>query len=328
MACALIGVGAGVGLVVVRSLRARRRIGELARNLALSREQSVASLLGRAIGDPTVKVTYRVQEPEGWVDAAGHRVAEPDGGAVRGVVPVMRSGERIALIGHDPDTAPDLDLASALGPAARLAVENERLQAQQRARLHDLRDSQRRIVDAADAERARLERNLHDAAQVSVLGLIDSVHRAQRVAQHAGDAVASRLASHAAVEATATMGELRDLARGIHPALLDLGGLAPALQALADHAQIRVEVAMPQDERLPAAVEHTVYVIAADAIREAARRGEDDLLLRVHVTGGRLDLVVDGTAQRPTDVLCDRVGALGGTVLGNGEALEVRLPCV
>jgi signal transduction histidine kinase len=328
VAWALVGVGAGVGLMVVRSRRARRRTGELARNLALSRDESVASLLGRAIGDPTVTVTYRVREPEGWVDAAGHRVADPDGGAPRGVVPVMRAGELIALISHDPDTAPDLDLASALGPAARLAVENESLEAQQRSRLHDLRDSQRRIVDAADAERARLERNLHDAAQVSVLGLIDTVHRALRAAGHAGDAAAaSGLVSDAAVEAKATMEELRDLARGIHPAILDLEGLAPALETLADLAQIRVEVAMSQHERLPAAVEHTVYVIAADAIREAVKRGEDDLLLRVHVAGEWLELVVDGTAQPPGDALRDRVGALGGAVLCTGKALEVRLPC-
>ena len=212
-----------------------------------------------AIGDPTVTVTYRVGDPEGWVDSTGRRVSAPDSRAAPGVVPVTRSGELTALISHDPEAAPDIHLASALGPAARLAVENESLQAQQRARLHDLRHSQRRIVDAADAERTRLERNLHDAAQASVLGVIATVQRARRAAQDQSDYAASQLLADAAGQAQATMAELRVLARGIHPAILDLEGLAAALETLADHAEIRVEMAVALHDRLTPEVERTVY---------------------------------------------------------------------
>ena len=84
MAGALVGLGVGAGLIVMRSRRARRRTQELARNLALSRDQSVASLLSKAIGDPTVKVTYRVGDPEGWVDSTGRRVSAPDSRAAPG----------------------------------------------------------------------------------------------------------------------------------------------------------------------------------------------------------------------------------------------------
>ena len=327
LAGALVGLGVGAGLIVLRSRRGRRHTQELAHNLALSRDQSVASLLRRQIGDPTVKVTYRVGDPEGWVDSTGRRVSAPASRAGPGVVPVTRSGEVIALISHDPEAAPDIDLASALGPAARLAVENESLQAQQQARLHDLRHSQRRIVDAADAERTRLERNLHDAAQASVLGVIATVQRARRAAQDQSDHAASQLLADAAGQAHATMAELRVLARGIHPAILDLEGLGPALETLADHAEIRVEMAVALPDRLTPEVERTVYAVAAETIREAARQGEDDLLVRVHVTGDWVELDVDGTEQLPPDAVRDRVGAMGGRVLQNRSGLEVRLPC-
>jgi signal transduction histidine kinase len=201
------------------------------------------------------------------------------------------------------------------------------LQAQQRTRLQDLQDSQRRIVDAADAERARLERNLHDGAQVSVLGVIDTVQRALRAARRDSNTAASRLLSGAAEEAQATIDDLRVLARGIHPAILDLEGLGPALEALADHAPIRVEVVMPDNERLPSALEHAVYHVAAETIREAARRDEDDLLVRVQLCEDWIKVVVDGTRQDPTDAVRDRVGALGGVVVDDTAVLEVRLPC-
>jgi signal transduction histidine kinase len=327
LAGALLGLAAGIALVVVRSRQARRRTKELARNLLEASDQSVASLLSRATGDPTVEVTYRVREPDGWVDSAGRRAPAPNSHSAPGFVPVTRSGDLIAIIRHDPDAATDIDLASALGPAARLAIENERLQAQQRTRLHDLRGSQRRIVEAADTERARLERNLHDAAQVSVLGVIDTVQRALRAARDDGNAAASHLLSGAAGQAQATMDELRVLARGIHPAILDLEGLAPALENLADHAQIRVEVAVREHERLPAALEHAVYHVATEAIHEAARSGEDDLLIQVRLDGEWVEVLVDGTGQAPTEAVLDRVGALGGMVADIGAALEVRLPC-
>jgi signal transduction histidine kinase len=328
VAGALIGLALGAGLIVIRARRPKRHTGELARSLALSRDQSVATLLGRALGDTTVQVTYRVRDPHGWVDSTGRRLGTPDASPAPGVVPVTRGGELIALVRYDPDTAPDIDLPSALSPAARLALENESLEAQQRTRLDDLRDSQRRIVEGADVERARLERNLHDAAQASVLGVIATVQRALRGAREAGDLEASRLLAAAAVDARATMDELRLLARGIHPAILDLEGLAPALEALADHAEIRVEVAVREHERLPPEVERTVYSVAADIVREAARLGEDDLLIGFHVTGDWVVLDVDGTRQAPLDAVQDRVGAQGGMVLRNGKLLEVRLPCV
>jgi signal transduction histidine kinase len=320
-------MGAGFVSVVMKSRRARRLAGELAGHLAESSDQSVASLLGRAFGDPTVQVAYRVQDPQGWVDGTGLSVVEPASVTGRGVVHVTRAGQLIAVVSHESLAVGDVDLATALGPAARLAVENESLRAQQLARLRELRDSQRRIVEAADAERTRLERNLHDAAQVSILGLTASVQRALGVARREGDPAAYQLLSAAAQEVQATMDDLRRLAHGIHPAILDLEGLAPALESLADHSQIRVAISVPDRTRLPQALEHAAYAVAAEVIREATSRDEDDLLIRVHRNGSWLDLHVDGTAQPPTHAVRDRVGAMGGLVTNEGASLEVRLPC-
>jgi signal transduction histidine kinase len=326
-AWALVALGVGFISVVVRARRARRLAGELARQLAESSDRSVEGLLGGAIGDPTVQVAYRVQNPEGWVDGTGRRVGAPDGVPGRGVVHVTHADQLIAVVSHDSFVADDVDIATALGPAARLAIENESLRAQQLARLHELRDSQRRIVEAADVERTRLERNLHDAAQVSILGLTATVQRALGAARREVDPAAYQLLSAAAQEVQGAMDDLRRLAHGIHPAILDLEGLAPALESLADHAQIRVAISVPDRTRLPQALEHAAYAVAAEAIREATRRDEDDLLVRVQHNGSWLDLHVNGTMQAPTSAVRDRVGAMGGQVANEGSSLEVRLPC-
>lgn len=326
LALALAGVGVGVGLVARRARLATVRSRRLAQDLAWSSNQPVSILLGDALGDPSVAVTYRALDPPEWVDAAGHRVPPPDldDGAI---LPVTRGGRIVAAVRHDPDAAAGIDLAAALGPAGRLAVENEALRALQQARVRDLRDSQRRIVEAADAERSRLERNLHDAAQVSVLALTASVHRALRGARDSGEEQIVTRLLQAADQVQGTMDELRTLAGSIHPAIVDTAGLGPALHALADRTSVRVEVVVPDHARVPAHVEHAAYAAANEVLRTAAAQGEDDLQLRVLFTTERLTLIVDGTTQEVTDALRDRAGAVGGTATSTGAQMEVTLPC-
>jgi signal transduction histidine kinase len=325
-ALALTGLGAGFVLLAMRSRRARRLTGELAGHLLATRGQSVRTLLSRAIGDPSVQVAYRVRDPDGWVDPRGLPVASSGAGGA-GTVPVTRGAQLVAVVSHDPAAAPDVDLADALGPAARLAVENESLEAQQLARLHELQESQRRIVESADAERTRLERNLHDAAQVSVLALTATLQRALRTAPAADDPVVHRLLSGAVDEVHGVIDDLRRLAHGIHPAVLDLEGLAPALESLGDEADIRVAVDVHDVPRLPPGVERTAYAVAVEAVREAARAGEDDVLVTVRRAGDWVEIAVDGTAQSPTDAVRDRVGAMGGLVVSSTTSWEVRVPC-
>ena len=280
-AWAFAAFGIGSVLMVMPTLHRRRLARLLARDLAKSRDLSLATLLGRAIGDPTVTVSYRMDGPETWVDPEGAPVDRASARRERGVLQLTRSHRVVAEVSHDPSVASTAELEESLGSAARLALENESLRAQLLSRLRELRESQRRIVEASDGERTRLERNLHDAAQVSVLALSAQVRRTLISAQAAGDETAYRLLEPAPGQVQATIDDLRQLAHGIHPANLDLGGLQPALETLADQAPMRVEVVVTASERHDPDVEHTTYTVAAQALREAARRGEDDLLVRV-----------------------------------------------
>jgi signal transduction histidine kinase len=172
-----------------------------------------------------------------------------------------------------------------------------------------------------------LERNLHDAAQVSVLALTATVHRALRTARDAGEEQIVTGLLTAADQVQDTMDELRTLAGSIRPAIVDSAGLGPALHALADRTSVRVEVVVPNHGRMPPHVEHAAYAAANEVLRTAAAQGEDDLQLRVEFTRQRLTLIVDGTNQEVTDALRDRAGAVGGTATSTGTQMEVTLPC-
>lgn len=324
-AFAAFGIGSMLG--VMPTLRTRRLARALARDLTQSRDLSLATLLGRAIGDPTVSVAYRMEGPETWVDPNGAPVGRPSTRRGRGVMQLTRADHVVAAVGHDASVASTAELEESLGSAARLALENESLRAQLLSRLRELRESQRRIVEASDAERTRLERNLHDAAQVSVLALSAQVRRALTRAQAAGDQAAYHLLEPAPAQVQATIDDLRHLAHGIHPANLDLGGLQPALQTLADHSPMRVEAVVCGRERLGRGVEQAAYTVAVLALREAARRGEDDLLVRVVQQDRWVVLTVEGTTQPPAPAIRDRVEAMGGHVAATAAGLEMSIPC-
>ena len=154
-----------LGLLVPR--RARGVVGDLVVDLGKAQPGEVRGALARAIGDPTLELALWVPQKDGWVDEQGRGVELPKG-PDRAVTLV---GERLAAIIHDPVLLDQPALLEAAGSAARFALENERLQAELRAQLAELRESRARIVRAGDEERRRLERDLHDGAQQRLLGL-------------------------------------------------------------------------------------------------------------------------------------------------------------
>src|SRR6478609_5724160 len=179
LAIALVPLGFLIGLV--RSRFAQLGVGGLV--IELGRSMAPGELrgaLGRTLGDPSLQLAYRLPNADTYVDLTGRQVVTPADGAARSVTYVERSGQRIAAVVHDASLNDNPSLVQAACAAAGLAMENERLQADLRARLEDLRASRARIVHAVDTERRRLERNLHDGAQqrlVSVsyaLGLAES----------------------------------------------------------------------------------------------------------------------------------------------------------
>jgi signal transduction histidine kinase len=218
-------------------------------------------------------------------------------------------------------------LVQAIGPAAIVAIDNERLQAELLAQLAELRSSQVRIVQTGDAERRRLERNLHDAAQQRVLALSYGVGLALTAARKSARRDVPELLQRAMRTVQSTVDELRQLAHGIYPAVLTESGLRPALLSLADLSSVRVEIGTVESARLPAIVERTAYLAAADIIHQAGSAGVDELTIAAVRAGDDLVVEIRPADVTPTSSLSDRLGALGGKTLQTEEALRVEIPC-
>jgi signal transduction histidine kinase len=221
---------------------------------------------------------------------------------------------------HETDAVQREELERELGSAARLAIDNERLRAEVLSRLDDLRASRARIVETADAERRRLERDLHDGAQQQLLALSYDLRRALSTAD--GELASVLLAG--VDEMQGALEELRELAHGIHPAILTEAGLAAALRTLADGARVPLDVVSCTDERFAPAAEAAAYAVAVEALE---RTGEEGLALRAARRGNTLVVDAEGPSVTPTIHLADRVGALGGTVTATPRGLRAEIPC-
>ena len=200
---------------------------------------------------------------------------------------------------------------------------HERLQAEVRGRLEELRASRARIVRAGDAERRRLERDLHDGAQQRLVGAALSLRLL--CSQHP----AAPSLEEAAEELRVAISELRELAHGIFPAVLADEGLAAAIEALAEDGRIPIRVGPLPERRFDAPVESAAYTVVAEAVRSGTSR----LAVRGEHEGGTLTLEVETESDEGLDVLGlrDRVGALDGRIEVAREDGRVRihaeLPC-
>jgi signal transduction histidine kinase len=261
------------------------------------------------------------------VDANGRPVPDPVATPGQALTALVREGRRVAVISH---TAALPELEREMGAAVRLGLENERLRAESLSRLEELRASRARIVETGDAERRLLERDLHDGAQQRLLALSYEIRLARAGAKAEGDTRTGELLSAAIGESQAALGELRELAHGIYPAILGEAGLGPALATLADAAPLPVEVRDAAAERYPAPVEMAAYVLVTEALDDAARRGASHALVHTVRDDDRLVVTVeDNGPDRDSDMvrLADRVGALGGTLKVEPTRLRGRIPC-
>ncbi|MFL6134731.1 MAG: sensor histidine kinase, partial [Nocardioidaceae bacterium] len=232
----------------------------------------IRQALGRALHDPTLEIVFWLPEAGTYVDEAGEPVAEPAESPGRAVTTLIRDGAVIASLTHDRALEDQPQLVSAVAAAAGLAVENERLHAQARAHLLETRASRTRLVAAADAERRRVERNLHDGAQQRMLNLILALQLAKsRLGNHAYEGADAAL-DDASTELALALDELRDLARGIHPAVLTDSGLGPAVRALAQRSRVPVLVHDAlHDHRYQRSVEETAYFVISEALANVAK---------------------------------------------------------
>jgi signal transduction histidine kinase len=298
------------------------------------------SRLSDALGDRSLQLMFWLEDKGKWVDAAGHKSDLPhEEHPARAWTAVELEGRRVGAIVHDRSLCDDPDLLGSVAAAAGLAMENERLQAQLHARVDELRTSRARIVEAGTAERRRLERNLHDGAQQRLVALSLTLRLAQTKV-HKDPEKADELLAGAQQELTLALGELRELARGIHPAILSDRGLGAALEALAGRAPIEVDLAALPSDRLPEPIEAAAYFVVAEALTNVVKYAHaNQAIVSVSRRNGHAVVEVsdDGIGGADPDRgsglrgLADRVSALDGRMLldspaGSGTRLRAEIP--
>nr|WP_202455955.1 histidine kinase [Streptomyces sp. SID8367] len=290
----------------------------------------VREALVRVLGDATLRLGLWREEKGVYVDGSGREVGA-DG---PGRTPVRAAdGRPLALLHHDPALSDDPELLESVAAALRLALENVWL----RTRAKDVAS---RIVQAADAERGRLERDLHDGAQARLVFALMSVRRVRRGLADHPDATLRAAADEAESSLRLAIEELRGLAQGIHPAVLTREGLAPALNALAKEAALPVVVAA-EPRRYDPLVETTAYFTVCEALSNAAKHaGARAVSVSARQEGDRLvvETVDDGVGGVDTAHgtglrgLADRLAAVDGVLhidspAGGGTRIRAELPC-
>ena len=329
------------GLLSTRVSRAGA-VGDLVTRLADAPERGeLRDALAEALGDESLMLAYWLPDSDAYVDARGQPVTLPQTGSSRAVSHVEREGRRVASIVYDATLAEDdPGLVDAVGSSAALALDNERLDAELRARVEELRASRMRVIEVGMEERRGLERNLHDGAQQRLVSLAITL-RTARSRLNGNDDGASELLEGAGQELDLAISELRELARGIHPAVLSDRGLPAALESLAARSPVPVEVGAVPPDRLPKPVELAAYYVISEALTNVVRyaratyatvdvvRNDGHVLVEVGDDG-----VGGADPERGTGLrgLKDRVGALEGSLAvesepGRGTRVRASIPC-
>jgi signal transduction histidine kinase len=327
----------GFLLGLLRTRLSRGAIADLA--LELGRGVPLGGLrdaLAGALRDPTLVLAFPAPSDDGFVDSDGRPIEVPvEASRARGLVRLEHGGELLAVLAYDPAIeAEDPGRVEAVASMARLALENERLAAQVRAQLEEVRASRARIVEAGDAERRRIERDLHDGAQQRLVALAMRLDQARE-----GTFGAAALIDATTAELLTAIKEVRDLAHGLHPTILTDSGLAAAVEALAERTPFPV-TAHVTEARFPTEVEVAAYYVIAEGLTNIARYADaTEALVEVTARDGRLAVTVADNGRGGADPssgsgllgLADRLAAIGGELevsspVGVGTTLTARMP--
>lgn len=308
----------------VRSRRTRSALAALVVELESSPGPGgLRAALARRLGDPSLELLYPLLDGR-LVDATARSLPP---GPDRQFTPLLSGGRRLAVVAHRPGLFDDPALTDAVASAARLTIDNERLQTELRAQVEDLQASRARIVEAGDTERCRLERDLHDGAQQRLVALSLSIG----LAAVRGEDRNPRL-EQARRELDRLLAELRQLAHGLYPVALAEEGLAASVETLAEESPVRLRFACPLvEQRLAAPVESAAYLVIREMVRDERRRFADVATI---LDGDRLIVEVTGDGDPPADLLHleDRIGAVGGRLQlelrdDGSTRLRAELPC-
>ena len=328
-ALCMLAVALLAGLVVQPWMRTK--VADLVVDLGQTGSGTLRDTLAEALGDPTLEVGYWLGER--YVDGTGRPLVLPPANSSRKITRVDRDDEAIAVLVHDAAVLDDPGLSDALARAARLAAANARLQAEVQIQVDELGESRRRLVHAGDEERRRLERRLHETVQSRLVGLAGSLEHAQP-----GKAGAEPL-RRVQEQLDLALGELRDLAAGLHPGGAEHGGLPAALAALAGRSPVPVDLHVA-DLRVDEEVERATWFVCSEALANVIKHaGASSATISVRERSGMLLVEVGDNGVGGADLgggsglagLADRVEALGGRLaldspVGGGTRLSAELP--
>jgi signal transduction histidine kinase len=327
--------------VLVQRRLARAAVAGLVVELGEHRDAAdLRHALARALGDDSLEVGYWFPSGARYVDSDGRPVELPAPETGRMTTVVERSGQPIAVLVHDPALEENAELVNSVCAAAAMTLENERLQAELRARLAELHASRARLVDATEAERRRIERDLHDGTQQRLVSLAMSLGLLET--KLPTDPDAAKPIAHEARQALAVaLEELRELSHGIQPAALTERGLEAALEELVDRAALPAYLEVSIAGRPCPSIEAAAYFVVSEAltnavkhshageVRISASRERDELIIEVSDDGIGGAAPHRGSGLRG---LTDRVEALGGTLVvssppGRGTNVRAKIPC-
>jgi signal transduction histidine kinase len=322
-AIALAALAIGVALDWLRARQSRARVARVVADLAGSPPiGGLRDHLATILRDSELQLAYPIGS-DLLVDTRG-RPVEMTARPGRTTTPILRDGDVVAVIEHDATVLRDPSDVDEVVTVVRLGLQHERLQADARAQLDVLKAARRRIVEAGDARRKQLERDLHDGAQQHLIALSIGLRFIDRSAD------TDRWLDEAAAELRLAMDDLRDVAHGIYPSVLGDEGFAAAVDALAETSPSPVTIVEMVEGRFDPAIEVAAYHVVADTLRGCV----GPLRVRARRDGERLTVEVTATeiAEPLAEEIADRVGAVDGSVerssYGDGTiTLIAEIPC-
>jgi signal transduction histidine kinase len=324
---------------LLHSRLARSAAGDLM--VELGADQVTADLrdsLARTLRDPSLTLAYWVPQFRSWADADGRPVELPSNDDGRATTLIDRQGKHVAALSHSRSLREEPELLDAVTAAAGMSLENAQLHVELRARLEELRGSRARIVDAGQKERQRLERNLHDGAQQRLIALSLELSLLE---DRTDDPDAKMRLDEARREIARSLEELRDVARGLHPAVVSGHGLAVALESLAARAPVPVRLTVEIDGRVHERLEVAAYYVVSESLANIGKHAHaTSATVGVARANGELlvEVVDNGVGGADTERgsglrgLADRVESVGGrlrvwTPRGGGTRVRAEIPC-
>jgi signal transduction histidine kinase len=326
---------------MLSSRLARADVADLLRDLDRAPPTQLRAALARAVDDPSLELAFWLPDRGLYADADGAPVELPRGDRRRAMTRIAQDGEPVAVLVYDASLRDDPGLIEAAAAAARLALENARLQAELKAQLSRVQESRARIVTAGDEQRRRIERDLHDGAQQRLVALALELRAAQKRLGGRLDPDTEAVIEGAVGELQLAVSELRELAAGVHPSVLTEDGLAAALESLARRTPVPVSLTELPSERLPPPIEAAAYFVACEALANAVKHANaSSITMSAVQRNGSLTVEVADDGEGGADIargtglrgLADRVEAHGGRLRiesppGGGTRVIGELPC-